>query len=292
MLLFMPSLVQAQDGGIPPDMALYIMSGFVLLIAILVLIVSIVVLQVLRSVVKRDEVSVEVVPEVEKKSFWSRFLTKANDAVPVEREETVLLDHNYDGIRELDNHLPPWWKWLFYFTIAFSVVYLLAYHVFDVLPSSIEEYEMELAAAELVQADRQANEPASSIDENTVVYVEDAAALASGKQVYDNNCAQCHRNDGGGSIGPNLTDNYWIHGGSIQDIFRTIKIGVPAKGMISWEPLLSPEQMQNVSSYVMTMVGTTPPNPKAPQGDVYDQGAGDSETEDMVPDSVRTAISE
>ena len=131
-------------------------------------------------------------------------------------------------------------------------------------------------------AERMANQPAEAIDESTVQFVQDEASLASGKQVYDNNCSQCHRPDGGGSIGPNLTDEYWLHGGSIQDIFRTVKVGVPAKGMISWEPLLSPEQMQNVSSYIMTLQGTNPANPKAPQGEPYQPGGQDAAPADSV----------
>ncbi len=289
LLLFLfPATSQAQTAGIPQDVAIYIMAGFVLVIAILVLVVSVVVLQVLRSMVKQEEAKKAAIEgrEVEEKaSFWKRFLTKANDAVPIEEEREILLDHNYDGIRELDNHLPPWWKWLFYLTIAFGVVYLFVYHVTDSLPLQTEEYEMQVAEAEALKAQRLLESPQVAIDESSVVFVDDAAALASGKQVYDNNCAQCHRPDGGGSIGPNLTDEYWIHGGSIQNIFTTIKVGVPAKGMISWEPLLSPEQMQNVASYIMTLSGTNPPNPKAPQGEVYAPEDNQPEETEM-PDSV------
>lgn len=295
MLVLLPGAVSAQDAaGIPQDVAIYIMAGFVLVIAILVLIVSIVVLQVLRSLVSKEEAARAeaagvVVEEKEEKSFWKRFLTKANDAVPVEEEEEIMLDHNYDGIRELDNHLPPWWKWLFYGTIAFAFVYLIVYHVTDSLPLQEEEYRMQIAEAEAQQAERLASQPEQTIDESSVVLVEDAGALASGKQVYDNNCSQCHRTDGGGSIGPNLTDEYWIHGGSIQDVFRTIKVGVPAKGMISWEPLLSPEQMQNVASYVLSMQGTNPDNPKAPQGEPYSPDSEGMDTSPAVPDSVSEA---
>lgn len=270
--MLLPGAAMAQATGMDTDTAIYIMAGFVLIVAILVLVVSVIVLQVLRTIVYREEVKQaelagREIPE--KVSFWKKFMRTASDAVPVEEEQTVLLDHNYDGIQELDNHLPPWWKWLFYVTIAFSVVYLFVYHVFGVLPLSEGEYEAQIAEAEAQRTEFLANQPVSNIDETSVQYVEDAAALAAGKQIYNNNCAQCHRADGGGGIGPNLTDEYWLHGGSIQSIFLTIKQGVPEKGMISWEPLLSPEQMQNVSSYVMSMVGTNPPNPKAPQGDVY-----------------------
>ncbi len=288
LLVLMPLAGQAQTStGIPQDVAIYIMAGFVLLIAILVLVVSVVILQVLRAMVKKEETSralAEGREPARKESFWKRFLTSANDAVPVEEEGEILLDHNYDGIRELDNHLPPWWKWLFYFTIGFAVVYLFVYHVTDSLPLQEQEYQNQLAEAAAIKAQREAESPALAIDENSVTMVEDAALLASGKQVYDNNCSQCHRNDGGGGIGPNLTDEYWLHGGSIQDIFRTVKVGVPAKGMISWEPLLSPEQMQNVSSYIMTLSGSNPPNAKAPQGDLYspDGGSGEEAAADSV----------
>ncbi len=283
-----PGALMAQNAAFSTDTAIYFMAGFVLVVAVLVLVVAVIVLQVLRAIVRQEaekKAEAQGVELPEPVSFWSRFMKKANDAVPIEEEETVLLDHNYDGIQELDNHLPPWWKWLFYLTIVFGVVYLFVYHVFNLLPLQTEAYEADVAAADARRAEMMANNPSGTIDESTVAYVEDAAVLASGKQVYNNNCAQCHRADGGGGIGPNLTDEYWLHGGSIQDIFTTIKVGVPAKGMISWEPLLSPEQMQNVASYVMSLVGSNPPNPKAPQGEVYQEGQPAQEAE---PDSLQT----
>ena len=285
MALFVPGLASAQDTAIPADTAIYLLGGFVLLIAILVLIVASVVLQVLRTIVRQDAekkaaLRGEILPEPE--SFWSRFLKTANDAVPIEEEETVLLDHNYDGIQELDNHLPPWWKWLFYVSIVFGVVYMIGYHVMGLMPLSGEEYNQEIAQAEALKAQRVSDQPMANIDETSVTYLEDATALASGKQVFDNNCVSCHRADGGGNIGPNLTDEFWLHGGSISDIFSTIKHGVPQKGMISWEPVLSPEQMQNVASYIMSIGGTNPPNPKAPEGERYNPENEGSAAADSV----------
>lgn len=272
--------------------AFYWISGFVLVVAILVLIVSIVVLQVLRVFVNRQLEAKGIVQEKPSTSWWQRFLTKANDAVPLEEESEIILDHNYDGIRELDNHLPPWWKWLFYITIVFGVVYMAAYHVFDSMPLQTEEYEMAMAEAEEARLARMANAPALDIDESNVEFVEDPVALSKGKQVFNLNCQQCHKEDGGGGIGPNLTDDYWLHGGSIQDIFRTIKVGVPEKGMISWEPLLSPEQMQNVASYVMTLRGTEPANPKEPQGELYVPEENQKNKEEATADSTQVAVVE
>jgi len=213
---------------------------------------------------------------VQEPSLWSKMMAGMTKAVPVEKEETVMLDHNYDGIRELDNHLPPWWKWLFYATIAWSAVYLLAYHVFDTLPLPAEEYRNEIALAEEQQKARMAN-MGEVIDENTVEATEDPTSLAKGKQIYNMNCAACHKEDGGGSIGPNLTDEYWIHGGGIQEIFYIVKYGVPEKGMISWQNQLSPEQMRDVSSYILTMQGSNPPNAKGAEGEKWVQKEEDNQ---------------
>ncbi len=266
--------VHAQNATVAVDNTtiFYVVTGFVFIIAVLVLIVSVVVLQLLKTFVRQQ--AEQLAAErgevyVEEEGLWKKFWDKINDFRPVEEERELVLDHNYDGIRELDNHLPPWWKWLFYVTIIFAVVYLAAYHVFDTLPLQEEEYMAQMEAAEEAASARMASLPESNIDESNVVMVEDAGLLSKGKQVYNNNCAQCHKDTGAGGIGPNLTDDYWLHGGSIQDIFRTIKVGVPEKGMISWEPLLSPDQMQNVASYIITLKGTNPPNAKEPQGELY-----------------------
>lgn len=263
-----PAMAQSTD-TISSTSAFYIVAGFVIVVALLVLFTAIAVLQVLRAVVKRRDAELGIVHEP-KKSWWSKFLTSANDAVPIEKETEILLDHNYDGIRELDNHLPPWWKWLFYVTIIFGVVYLLAYHVFQSMPLQTEEYQIAMNEAEDQRLARLADQPLKDIDVSNVELVDDPVALAEGGQIYTINCVQCHKDDGGGGIGPNLTDEYWLHGGSIENVFTTIKEGVPEKGMISWAPLLSPEQMQNVASYVLTQFpGTTPANPKEPQGELY-----------------------
>jgi cytochrome c oxidase cbb3-type subunit III len=195
---------------------------------------------------------------------WWKGLT---DAVPVENEEVILLNHNYDGIRELDNHLPPWWKYLFYATIVFAVVYMLDYHVWYSSPSQEEEYLQEVAVAEKQIEEFQAKN-ANSIDEKTVkLLVSDAKVLAEGKEIFTGKCVACHGALGEGGVGPNLTDEYWLHGGTINDIFKTIKNGVPEKGMISWKATLKPNEIQSVSNYIASLAGTTPPNGKAPQGD-------------------------
>ncbi|MEM1408073.1 MAG: cbb3-type cytochrome c oxidase N-terminal domain-containing protein [Bacteroidota bacterium] len=275
-LFLIPALgAFAQDTGsltVDSKTIFYVVTSFTLVIALLVLGVSVVVLQLLKTFVRQqaEKIAAEKGIElVEEESAWTKMWAKLNDFRPMEEEGELVLDHNYDGIRELDNHLPPWWKWLFYITIIFAVFYLGAYHVFDSLPLQEEEYMAQIEEAEAASAARLANLPESNIDENSVVFVEDAGLLAKGKQIFNLNCAQCHKENGGGGIGPNLTDDYWLHGGSIGDIYKTIKVGVPEKGMISWEPLLSPEQMQNVSSYIMTLKGTNPPGAKDPQGELY-----------------------
>ncbi|WP_237390470.1 cbb3-type cytochrome c oxidase N-terminal domain-containing protein [Fulvivirga sediminis] len=255
----------------------YVVVGFVFVTALIVLRVAMIILKLLRFMVKdqarkQAEARGEIIEEPVKTNWWSKFLTQANDAVPVEEEEAIILDHNYDGIRELDNHLPPWWKGIFYVSIVFAVVYLAVYHVFGTMPLPSEEYAIEMNEAQEAALLRQANMPKSNIDETNVELVDDPALLSKGRQVFINNCAACHREDGGGGIGPNLTDEYWLHGGGIKNVFATIKHGVPEKGMISWEPLLSPTQMQNVASFVISLAGTNPDNAKDPQGEVYQSG--------------------
>ena len=208
--------------------------------------------------------------EAEEGSFWEKLKYKLTDAVPVEQEEKVMTDHEYDGIRELDNSLPPWWKAMFYATIVFSVIYLAAFHLFGWGQLQEQEYETELAEAKLeIEAYMAAK--GGALNEDNVEVLTDEALLAEGKSIFAANCAACHGAELQGTVGPNLADSYWIHGGSVGDIFKTIRDGVPSKGMISWKAQLSPEQIQQVSSYIISMEGSNPPNAKEPQGELFER---------------------
>lgn len=187
---------------------------------------------------------------------------------PLENEQEIVLDHNYDGIRELDNNLPPWWVYMFYASIVFAAVYLLRYEVFDGT-NQIEEYEIEVAQAKANIEEYKRNNK-DLIDAESVMQMTDPADLAAGKVIYELNCIACHRDDGGGGIGPNLADDYWILGGGIKNIYHTVSEGGrPGKGMIPWKTDLKPSEMAQVSSYVMTLSGTNPPNAKEPEGDLW-----------------------
>ncbi len=187
---------------------------------------------------------------------------------PLEEEGEIILDHNYDGIKELDNNLPPWWLYGFYISIVFAAVYLLKYHVFNG-DNQIDELETELAEAKTaIEAYKKTAK--NLVDINTVTQLTDAADLNAGKAIFETTCVACHMADGGGGIGPNLTDPNWILGGGIKNIFKTVSEGGRSgKGMIAWKQQLKPLQIAQVASYVLTLQGTTPANPKAPEGDVW-----------------------
>jgi cytochrome c oxidase cbb3-type subunit 3 len=200
-------------------------------------------------------------------AWWKRmdakFFTKA---VAVEQEADVLLDHDYDGIKELDNALPPWWKYGFYFTIVVGVIYLFNFHVFGFGKNPEQEYAAEMEAGRKVEEAYKAKTK-SLVDENNVTLA-DAAGIAAGGKIFKQSCVACHGQNGEGGIGPNLTDDYWIHGGSMNNIYHTIKVGYPDKGMQSWESMMSPVQIKELASYVKSLKGTNPANAKAPQGDL------------------------
>jgi len=178
-----------------------------------------------------------------------------------------MFEHEHDGIRELDNNLPPWWLWGFYATIAFAIWYVPYYHFFGGQLQG-EEYSVQMAEAEEAKAAYMAG-LSNLIDETNVEAALDDASLAEGKGIYTTNCVACHGANGEGGVGPNFADNNWLHGGGIKNIFKTIKYGVPSKGMIPWEDQMSPGQMKSVASYILTFKGTNPSNQKEAQGDVW-----------------------
>lgn len=260
-----------------------IVLSFMALVCLLAFLALVVAWWALRVVVRKrleeqgvkvDDVMIEAQPGEEHLGFWARFWNRFHAAVPVATESEIITDHEYDGIRELDNRLPPWWLYGFYFTIIFGVFYLLYYHFGNGLNQD-EEFKAQLMEANAaVQANLATVE--NLVDESNVTLLTEEADLVAGGNVYKANCAVCHAADGGGGVGPNFTDKYWLHGGDLVSIFKTIKYGVPAKGMIAWETQLSATQIQQVSSYIYNMEGSTASSPKDPQGDLF-------EREKMVP---------
>ncbi len=197
-----------------------------------------------------------------KPNIWTKLLSLK----PLEKEEELVIPHAYDGIHELNNPVPTWFNVLFYGTMIFAAGYLYYYHIGEYGPRQDQEYENEMVKA---AADKRAflAKSGEKYDESSVKI--DQSLILNGKQVFNTSCAPCHGEKGQGTIGPNLTDEFWLHGGSINDIFKTIKYGVPAKGMVSWEKNLSAKNIAELSNYILSLKGTKPANAKAPQGDEY-----------------------
>ncbi|MBP8034137.1 MAG: c-type cytochrome [Bacteroidia bacterium] len=238
----------------------------VIIVAIELLVLGLIIYQ-FNFLVKTQKV---VDSSTKTKRAESKLIMSLTDAVAIEEEESILLDHDYDGIRELDNNLPPWWKYGFYLTIVVAIVYLVDYHVIGTGDLQGKEYEKEMAQAKL-EVDSFMKTSASNVDENTVILLTEASDIAAGKDVFAANCAACHGQLGEGTVGPNFADDYWMHGGSIQDIFKSIKYGWVEKGMKSWKEDLSPIQISQLTSFIKSLRGTNPPNGKAPQGDLYSE---------------------
>jgi cytochrome c oxidase cbb3-type subunit 3 len=201
------------------------------------------------------------------KSIWIFLIGKKKEGAS---EETIIIDHDFDGIKELDNNLPPWWIYLFYATIVFAIIYHIR---FDFIKeyTQAEEYEMEVAAAQIAIAEYKKTAK-DLVDVSTVELLTDAADLSAGKQIFETNCVACHMADGGGGIGPNLTDQHWILGGGIKNVFSTISEGGrDGKGMVAWKQILKPVEMAQVASYVITLGGTTPANPKEAEGELWEE---------------------
>lgn len=233
--------------------------------------------------------------------WLKRAYNKLLGTKPIEEEGEIILDHNYDGIKELDNNLPPWWVYSFYLTIIFGFIYMARYHVFNA-DDQYDEYEIEYAEAERAIAEYKRTAK-NLVDVNTVEILVDASDLNAGKKIFEERCIACHKSDGGGGIGPNLTDEYWILGGGIKNVFNTISEGGrDGKGMVPWKTELKPLEMAQVASYVLKFQGTSPAEPKEAEGEVWIEASlKDTETgkevhdvnievERVIPDSLETSI--
>lgn len=222
-----------------------------------------------------------------------RVYNKLKGGKPIEEEGEIVLDHNYDGIRELDNRLPPWWLYGFYITIVFAAIYLLRYHVFDGVRQA-EEFEIEMEEARLA-VEEYKKTAKDLVDASTVELLTEASDLTAGQNIFNQNCVACHKADGGGGIGPNLTDEYWILGGGIKNVFTTISEGGRAgKGMVAWKNDLKPSEIAQVASYVLSFEGTTPAEPKEPEGEIWVDPDAPTDTnnpqQEVVTDSTSVDI--
>jgi cytochrome c oxidase cbb3-type subunit III len=240
----------------------FLIGGNVLLFVILLS--QLVILRgMVAATLSEPEAAAVAAPET---SFADKLLQKLTRTVKVDEEKDILMHHEYDGIRELDNVLPPWWLWLFYGTIIWGVVYIVNVHVINVWPHQEEEYAQEMAQA---KADVEAYlaTVAAAVDENTATI--DPTLIAQGRSIYDINCKTCHGAGGEGTVGPNLTDDHWKNGGGIKNIFKTVKYGVPERGMIAWKVQLSPVEIHAVTNYIISLHGTNPPNAKPAEGKLW-----------------------
>ena len=199
-------------------------------------------------------------------NWWDRF----NRFRSIEQEADIDLGHDYDGIRELNNRLPPWWLYGFYLTIIIGGIYLWRFHVSHTGPTSKEEFETAVAQAD-IKIQQYLKSKGESVDENTVTLLTQAADLSEGKQMFVKSCASCHKADGAGDVGPNLTDDYWLHGNDVKSIFKTIRYGINA--MPQWQNTYSNKQIAQLTSYIKSIHGTNPPGGKAPQGELAKEAA-------------------
>ena len=264
----------AEDGSLLSGETMnYIGYGAIMLALITLVVAMYVVLKAFRVVAKillgpeglEEKKADKVVLKAERKAARAERINKLLSLKPLSEEKSLLIEHDYDGIQELDNPTPAWFMYLFYVTIAFGIGYLLIYHVFGVGQLQDAEYRTEMAIAAKEKAAFLAKS-ANKVDENTVKLTTDASVLAAGKSIFQERCAACHGNNGQGMVGPNLTDDYWLHGNKISDVFKTIEYGVQSKGMPTWESQLTPKQISDVANYVKSLHGSNPANPKEPQG--------------------------
>lgn len=274
LILFIQPVMAADDSLIPGDVMNYIGYGAVVTMLILFIIVMLVLLKTFRVLTKiilknegytEAQIAAEMKPAKKEKKPKAEVWQKLLSLRPLAEEKELLIAHDYDGIQELDNPIPGWFMYLFYGTIIFAVGYLLNYHVFKTGQLQYAEYNTEIAKADIAKK-AFLSKAANRVDENTVKRSADPAVIAAGQVIFMQNCKACHGDKGQGNVGPNLTDDYWLHGNKIGDLFKTIKYGVLSKGMPTWEKQLSPKQIADVANYIKSLHGTNPAGAKEPQG--------------------------
>jgi len=274
LLLGAQPILAADDSLVSGETMNYIGFGaivFTLLLFVVVMLVILRAFNVLTRVVLKSQgyteqqIATQMQPVKKlskpKAEVWQKLLSLK----PLSQEKELIMDHEYDGIQELDNPIPAWFMYLFYGTIIFAACYLLTYHVFGLGQLQYDEYKTEMVQADIAKKEY-LSKAANMVDENTVKLTTDANVIAAGQAIFTLRCAPCHGDHAQGNVGPNLTDDYWLHGSKISDLFKTIKYGVLAKGMPTWEKQLSPKQIADVANFVKSIHNTHPAGAKAPQG--------------------------
>jgi cytochrome c oxidase cbb3-type subunit 3 len=263
------------DAGDKPAIIEYPAAQFFMIMILLLLIAIALILNAVENVMFQtlsEEAKERYLANTSESTGWTwgqKTYQKLLGSKPIEAETEIILDHNYDGIRELNNELPPWWVYMFYGTIIFAVVYLVRFEIYNDYTQDME-YEQQVAAAQL-EIEAYKKTAKGVVDASTAALLTEASDINAGKTIFETYCVACHMADGGGGIGPNLTDENWILGGGIKNVFNTISEGGrDGKGMVAWKQILKPAEMAQVSSYILVEInGKTPANPKAAEGDIW-----------------------
>ncbi|OKS87524.1 hypothetical protein RG47T_2985 [Mucilaginibacter polytrichastri] len=274
------SLISGQDKN-------YIAYGAIMMMLILLVIVMLVLLRTFK-VLTKIIIGPEAYATMKAEEAAAKIKLKPKTSVverllelkPLDEEAALIIPHDYDGIQEIDNPIPSWFTGLFYATIVFAIGYLLVYHVFGIGQLQYAEYNTEMAVA-AKEKEVFLSKSANRVDENSVKLSVEPGVIADGQSIFKLNCVPCHGDHAQGVVGPNLTDDYWLHGSKISDVFKTVKYGVAAKGMPTWEKQLSPKQIADVANYIKSLHGSNPANPKEAQGE--------KEVEDVVKAAPKTA---